>query len=225
MSFVLVNVKDVYLYLLAFETLLFYSRTMQTICLFFLPHFTASLGSPRILIVSFDSQRSQIICADIWLGTAQLPYFYSVMHLQSIGMENTFTALALCLLEHDILLMAVYFLYHFLMLWSHSSLCSPLSQIAAVHITVCMKTAILLRKEWGGAVVGRRGQREKERKEKRMKQWITVTAELIHAGSPAAMFCYVLLVWFSKHYSEAPDPTCYVSAPSLPKWDTKALDN
>ncbi len=42
-----------------------------------------------------------------------------------MGMENTFTALALCLLGHYILLMAVYFLYHFLMLWSHSSLCSP----------------------------------------------------------------------------------------------------
>ncbi len=42
-----------------------------------------------------------------------------------MGMENTFTALALCLLGQYILLMAVYFLYHFLMLWCHSSLCSP----------------------------------------------------------------------------------------------------
>lgn len=139
---------------LLWDTLLFYSRTVRTICLFFLLHFTASLRMPRILIVPLDSQRSQMTCANIWLGIVSV--FLQLVVLIVNGDGRYFTAL--CPLEHEILLMAVYFLSFSHALKSCSSLSSlSLFQKAAVHLTVCMETAILLRKEWGGAVVGRRG--------------------------------------------------------------------
>lgn len=69
-------------------------------------------------------------------------------------------------------------------------------------------------KEMGWCSCWEAGGKERKR-EKRMKQWITVTGELIHAGFPAAMFCSLLLVWFSKHYSEASVPTCHGSAESV----------
>ncbi len=197
---------------LLWDALLFYSRTMRTICLFFLLHFTASLRSPRILIVPLDSQRSQMICANIWLGTAQLSYFYSGDAFIVNGDGKCFYCISVMSSGTwnfaDGSVFSVSFSHA---LKSQFSLLSSLSDSSSPSGN-CNTAEKGMR--WCSCCEAG-GKKRKREREKRMKQWITVTGELIHAGSPTAMFCSVLLVWFSKHYSEASDPTCHVSAPFM----------
>lgn len=89
---------------------------------------------------------------------------------------------------------------------------SLLSQIAAVHLT---ETAILLRKEWGGAAVGRRrAKREREREENEAVDHSHRRFDSCRfPGSHFFLFCAAGLIL--KTYSEVPDSTCHVSPPSL----------
>jgi len=127
-----------------------------------------------------------------------------------------------CILSSGTWNFAEYIFFHFLMLWSHAVL-SPLSLWKQQFIPVCMETAILLRKEWGGAVVGRRGAERERERERRMKQCITVS-RVDSCRFPGSRY-FVLCSWFDSQniIVKAPD-SCHVFPLSLrlPVWNTKA---